>query len=413
MWFRKTLSPIVALAFLILSLPQPTYGQRETGEVLVPKDVTFALELLSPLDSNTNKKGDKFDAKVLSPVQYAGAIASGHIKKVKSSGKANKKSEMDLAFDTITLADGRVGSFNAQIKEVNDVADAANDGRADVEGTVKGKSRIKVSIKRAALGMLGGAIIGGALGGAKGAALGAAIGGSIGLTTTLATEGPNLEFKTGTQFTVQLNSPSQRKDVANVEVAAAQAAPVKETAPVGSQPPTLQGAQPTRTQPTTPEPPSSNYRTYSGGANVYSLSVPDNWRESGSGGTQIFAPDGAAFTIQGQPNFTHCVMIGVIPANGRNLQQASEGLVRSLVQRSSYLRQQSNFMRGQVGGRAGLAVVLAGKWSATNRAEVVTAYTTTLRNGNLLFVLTAVPQEDVLPYRPMFVTMMRSLRINE
>lgn len=412
MWCKKTLSTIVALAFLILSSPQPTFGQRETGEVLVPKDVTFALELLSPLDSNTNKKGDKFDSKVLSPVQYSGAIVSGHIKKAKSSGKANKKSEMDLAFDTITLADGRVGGFNAQIKEVNDVAGAANDGRADVEGTVKGKSRVKVSVKRAALGALGGAIIGGALGGPKGAAIGAAIGAGIGLTTTLATEGPNLEFKTGTQFTVQLDSPSRRQDSANVEVAAARPASVTGK-PVDGQPPTLRRVQPARTQPEKPETPSSRYRTYGGGANIFSLSYPDNWREFSSGGTHILAPDGAAFNIQGQPNYTHCVMIGVIPANGRDLQQASEGLVKTLAQSSSYLRQQSNFMRGQVAGRSGLAVVLSGTWPVTKQVEVVTAYTAMLRNGNLFFLLTVVPQEDVLLYRPVFVTMIGSLRIND
>lgn len=406
MWCSKNLNPIVVLALLVLSLPQTAYGQREKKEVLAPKDSTFALELLSPLDSNTNKKDDKFDAKVLSPVQYAGAIVSGHVKNAKSSGKANKKSEMDLAFDMITLIDGRVGSFNAQIKEVNDVADAANDGRANVEGTVKGKSRIKVSVKRAAFGALGGALIGGALGGAKGAAIGATIGAGLGLTTTLATDGPNLEFKTGTQFTVQLNSPSHRTGTSTGELDAEHPAPVTNESTSGK-PPTLQ-----RTQPATPETPSSNYRTYSG-ANGYSLSVPDNWREFNSGGILIFAPEWAAFNVQGQPNYTHCVMVGSISASDRDLQQASEGFVRGLAQRNSYLRQQSNFLHGQVASRPGLVAVLSGMWPVTKRTEVVTIYSTKLRNGNLFFLITAVPQEDVLLYRPVFVTVMRSLRIND
>jgi outer membrane lipoprotein SlyB len=413
MWCRKNFSPVVALALLVLSLPQTAFGQRETREVLAGKDVVFALELLSPLDTNTNQKGDKFHAKVLSPVQYEGAVVSGHVKKVKSSGKANKKSEMDLGFDRIMLADGRAGSFNAQIKEVNDVADAANDGRADVEGTLKGKSRIKISVKRAVLGAVGGAVIGGVFGGPKGAAMGAAIGGSIALSTVLATDGPNLEFKTGTQFTVQLNAPSYRQDVAEVEVATTRPAPPADKPAAGGQPPSLQRVQPARAQPTKPELPSATYRTYSAAANVYSLSVPDNWRESVSGSTHILAPDGASSVVRGQTNYTHCAMTGVVAANGLDLQRATEGLVRGVLQRSPYLRQQGNFTRGQIGNRPALSLVLSGTWPVTNRVEVVTVYTAMLRNGNLFFVLTVVPQEDVLLYRPVFVTMMRSLRIND
>jgi hypothetical protein len=197
--------------FLILALPAQAFGKDDSDEVLVPKDTTFALELLSPISTKTNKKGDKFECKVLSPVQYAGAIVSGHLRKVKNSGKANGKSEIDMAFDTITLADGRVASFNAQVKEVNDVANASNAGVADPEGTVKGKSRVKVSVKRAVAGAIIGGIIGGTIAGPKGAVVGATIGASAAVTSTLATEGPDLEFKAGTQFTVTTNSPSQRK----------------------------------------------------------------------------------------------------------------------------------------------------------------------------------------------------------
>lgn len=202
-----------ALAFLILSVPAQALSRNRPDDVIAPKDTVFALELLSPLDTNSNKKGDKFDCKVLSPAQYAGAVVSGHLRKVKSSGKANKKSEIDLAFDTITLADGRIARFNAQVKEVNDVKGAGSEGVADTEGTVKGKSRVKVGVKRAVIGALMGAGVGAVIGGPKGAAAGAVIGASVGVTSTLATEGPNLEFKSGTQFTVFLNSPSLLKRV--------------------------------------------------------------------------------------------------------------------------------------------------------------------------------------------------------
>jgi hypothetical protein len=201
----------IVLALLLLASPPQALCQGGQDEVLVPKDMKFALELLSPISTQTNKKGDKFECRVLSPVQYAGAVVSGHLRKVKSSGKGTGKSEIDMAFDTITLVDGRVAGFNAQVNEVNDVSNAADAGVADTEGTVKGKSRIKISVKRALLGAAIGAGIGAAIGGGSGAVAGAAIGAGIAVTSTLATEGPNLEFKAGTQFTVTTNSPSRVK----------------------------------------------------------------------------------------------------------------------------------------------------------------------------------------------------------
>lgn len=211
MQFKKFLSLAFTFMFLMLNMPVQAFGGGDSDDVLVYGDTTFALELLSPISTKTNRKGDKFDCKVLSPVQYAGAIVSGHISKVKNAGKANGKSAIELSFDTITLTDGRVGNFTAQVQEVNDVKNASAEGVADNEGTVKGKSRIKVGVKRAVVGALIGAGIGALLGGAKGAAAGAAIGASVGLTSTLATEGPNMEFNTGTQFTVVTNGPSRQK----------------------------------------------------------------------------------------------------------------------------------------------------------------------------------------------------------
>lgn len=208
MRFTKPVS--IALTFFFFILLPAEVCSKPDGELLVEKDATIALELLSPLSTEVSKKGDKFECKVLSPAQLAGSIVSGHIRKVKSSPKGKGKSEMDLAFDTITFADGRTGGFNATVVEVNDVAHAGNEGAADKEGTVKGKSRVKIGVKRAVTGALIGAGIGALLGGPKGAAAGAAIGASVGVTSTLATEGPNLEFRTGTQFTVKTDSSSRR-----------------------------------------------------------------------------------------------------------------------------------------------------------------------------------------------------------
>ncbi|HEX8457761.1 MAG TPA: hypothetical protein VF656_10730 [Pyrinomonadaceae bacterium] len=205
-----TLALMLACAGIV-----PAAQDGATPALVVPKGRRFSLELLSPLSTASNQKGDKFSCKILSPAEYAEAIVDGHIKTAKRSGTAKGDSKMELIFDTITLSDGRSGDFNAMVIEVFDVVDAANQGRADNEGLIKAKSTVKRDALKIGAATAAGAIIGGLLGGAKGAALGAAIGASFGVTTTLKTRGPDLEFKAGTQFTVETNAP--RKGKANGE----------------------------------------------------------------------------------------------------------------------------------------------------------------------------------------------------
>jgi hypothetical protein len=89
----------------------------DNPEMLVPSDTKLSLQLLSPISTATNKKGDKFSCKVLTPAEYAGAIAEGHIRDLKHSGKADKESKIDLAFEKITLPDGRSSDFSATVSK--------------------------------------------------------------------------------------------------------------------------------------------------------------------------------------------------------------------------------------------------------------------------------------------------------
>ena len=204
---KRIKSSFVIAVTVALLLPLSSVGYcYQNDTVSVPPSTEFQLELLSPISTQTNKKGDEFSCRVISPPGYENATVSGVITKLKSSGKVKGKSEIAFAFTKITLADGRSGKFVAQIKEVYDVVDAANSGQADPEGKVKGKSLVKRNVKRAVAGAAIGALIGAALGGGQGAAIGAGIGASVGMASTLSTKGPNLEFKTGSRFTVETGS---------------------------------------------------------------------------------------------------------------------------------------------------------------------------------------------------------------
>jgi hypothetical protein len=207
----RALLGMLTLFILVILHCQIGYG-FDGPELPIPAGTKLSLQLLSGISTTSSKKGDKFSCKVLTPAEYAGAIAEGHIRELKRSGKAKKDSKIDLAFDSITMSDGRTANLNATVIEVFDVTDVGDQGRADKEGMVRNKSTtVRTSVKRAATGALIGAVIGGVVAGGQGAAIGAAIGASVGVTTSLITRGPDLDFKEGTQFTVECNGPVRRK----------------------------------------------------------------------------------------------------------------------------------------------------------------------------------------------------------
>ncbi len=155
--------------------------------------------------------------------------------------------------------------------------------------------------------------------------------------------------------------------------------------------------------------PSSRYRTYTGG-NLFRVSVPSNWRElPGSDSNSImFAPEGG----YGQQGITHGIMVGAARASSRGLQQATEEYVESLLQNNPYLRRQSGYTRGTLGGRTALASQFSGRSSITGRNEIVTVYTAQLRDGNLIYFITVVPQTETSRYGGVFNNIMRTFQIS-
>jgi len=338
------------------------------SELLIPAGTRLSLQLLSPISTATSKKGDTFSCKVLTPAEYGGSIVEGHVRSVKRSGKADKDSKIDLGFDRVTMPDGSTATFSGTVIEVFDVVNAGDQGRADNEGVVRNQSRtVKTSIKRAAAGALIGALVGGAIAGGQGAAVGAAIGASVGVTTTLATKGPDLEFRTGTTFTVATDGPSKRL-TAKTALA------------------------------TTPGMPSSSWRGYA--APLFRLQVPENWQEMSSN-PLIFAPAGAYLLNKGRPELTHGVLIGLFDVNSGDLQSASEQFLNAALKSNSYLHREGNSTSSLIGGRAVIVTVLTGTGSQ-GRPEVVTVYASLLTNGKLFYLLTVVPQVESDAYREPF-----------
>jgi hypothetical protein len=106
-------------------------------------------------------------------------------------------------------------------------------------------------------------------------------------------------------------------------------------------------------------------------------------------------------------------MIGLVQTQSRDLGQATESYVNGLLQSNSYLHQQSDYSRTTISGRNAYATVLAGRSPVTGRNEIVTIYTTQLRNGQLFYIAMVSPEDDSSSYNNAFRNMTRSIRLSD
>jgi hypothetical protein len=208
--------------------------------------------------------------------------------------------------------------------------------------------------------------------------VGAAIGAGIGATTTLASKGSDLEFRDGTQFTVECNGPRKKSQA-------------------------MSGASLS-----SPALPSPEYRLY-GNNREFTLTVPANWRDSASSNGVNFAPTGGYMTYKGQPNLTHGLIIGVLRTQVGDLRKASDQLVGALRMNNPQFRQSGDYNESTIGGRSALIATLMGTGPVTKRLELVKVHTVVLTNGNLFYLLTVVPEEEQNTYRETFDHVLSSI----
>ncbi len=174
--------------------------RNASSDIAISEGDQLRIRLTSLLSTKTNREGDQFTARVVSPSAYVNATIVGHIARISHSGKATGKTEMLLAFDEITMPDGRSAPFEAQVEKVYDGATVKT---VDEEGNVQTGSRTKDTATRGAGGAALGAIIGGIAGGGKGAAIGAVLGGAAGAGSVYVQSGKDIIFEPGTEMMIR------------------------------------------------------------------------------------------------------------------------------------------------------------------------------------------------------------------
>lgn len=176
-----------------------------SGSLAIPRDTILNLELLTPVSTDASIRGDRIQARVLEPAQYAGYLVDGHIAQVKRPGKVKGVAQLQLAFDQIRSPDNRTAELNAELIEIAPMG-AENEPQVDSEGGVKGRDSTKDDAAKVGAASGVGAIIGAIAGGGKGAAIGAIIGGGAGGAHVMTQRGKDIRLERGQHLKIRTST---------------------------------------------------------------------------------------------------------------------------------------------------------------------------------------------------------------
>jgi hypothetical protein len=191
-------------------------------------------------------------------------------------------------------------------------------------------------------------------------------------------KGPDLEFKTGTEFTVETDGPSRT------------------TAP----------------KPASPTPFPASVAAPSAAARLYTnpgfrVTIPENWTEFSKNPVTL-GPTGAFRINNGRSELTHGLMIGVAaPATG-SLEEISERFVAAVMKSSPRMQKQGDATAATIGGVNGTVVLFAGPGSE-GITEVVAIHTALLPGSKFFYAITVAPEPEIGVYREAFNKVIASI----
>ena len=183
----------------------PSIVTSRIGEFIVPNGTVVSGVLENAIDTKVSQNNDRFRLTVQSPDEFRGAIVEGYISGVGRSGQISGRSNITFNFQKITLRDGKAYDFAGSVQGIKDTF--GKDVKVDTEGTAKGDSQTKETVKRGGVGAGIGALIGAIAGGGKGAAIGAIIGGGAGAGSVAIQGRGDVQLQKGSVMTVTSSSP--------------------------------------------------------------------------------------------------------------------------------------------------------------------------------------------------------------
>lgn len=185
--------------------PKPEYVKltaNRSDTVIIPVETELIVELLTDVNTDRNREGDKFQARIISPNEIGGAIIEGRVGKIQKPGRIKRRAEVTLSFDRIVLNESRWSNFNAIVTEVLPIK-GDNVKRIDAEGTIEGKSSVKADSIKVGATTGTGLVIGAVAGGPVGAAVGAGVGAAFGVGGVVIERGKHIRLNKNQQLRIK------------------------------------------------------------------------------------------------------------------------------------------------------------------------------------------------------------------
>jgi hypothetical protein len=181
--------------------PAPSVFTVDAGTVIRAR-------MNSTLTSKSAAVGNTFTSTITEPVYASngavviptGSTLTGRVTNVKKASKGGNPGQIDVAFVSVRLPNGRVRSINGSLTDLESGKTAS-----DNEGGVSGSKMKNRKIVFIGGGAAGGALLGAIAGGGKATAIGALLGAGAGFLGERYMKGPEAEVKSGTEFSVYLN----------------------------------------------------------------------------------------------------------------------------------------------------------------------------------------------------------------
>ncbi len=181
---------------------QASYTTTDDPIIIIPKDTELIIELQEVIGTEGNRDGDRFTAKIVGPVEIAGATIEGRIDRIQKPGRIKRRSQMELSFDRIVLTEQRWSNFDAVLTEVMPVK-GDNVKIVDNEGTAIGKSSYKADAIKIGAATGTGLGIGAVTGGPVGAAVGASVGAAFGVGAVVIERGKHIRLNQNQQLKIK------------------------------------------------------------------------------------------------------------------------------------------------------------------------------------------------------------------
>jgi hypothetical protein len=148
------------------------------------------------------------------------------------------------------------------------------------------------------------------------------------------------------------------------------------------------------------------------GGKVFQAAVPTNWTSVPSNSSIKAVPENGYGELKGEVIFSHGVEFGIVKAQSRNLQEATNAWLQAVAQSNPQLKAAGQQQQIRISQRSALATRLINP-SPLGGQELIGLYTTFLADGSLFYYLTIVPEKDAQSYQEAFRKIGESLRLTE